>query len=95
MTYDVLLSEEAKAYYTSLDEKSQRICRDHLGYLEENPYPGRGQGDKKQLKAQDEEVYRLHIGRTHTVFYIVLEDQNEVRVVDITTIDEAHKRYGR
>lgn len=39
-------------------------------------------------------MYLLHIGRTHTAFYVVLEDEKQVRVVGITTIDEVHKRYG-
>lgn len=59
------------------------------------PYPGRGQGDKKKLKAQDEEVYRRHVGRSYTAFYVVLEDESEVRVTDLMGIDEAHKEYGR
>jgi mRNA-degrading endonuclease RelE of RelBE toxin-antitoxin system len=95
MSYEVLLSEEARDFFTALDEKSQRICTETLGYLEENPYPGRGQGDKKKLKAQDEEIYRIHVGRSYTAFYVVLEDENEVRVTDLMGIDEAHKEYGR
>jgi len=39
-------------------------------------------------------MYRLHIGRTHTAFYVILEDEKEVRVVDLLDIDQAHKRYG-
>jgi mRNA-degrading endonuclease RelE of RelBE toxin-antitoxin system len=95
MSYEVLLSEEARDFFTALDEKSQRICTETLGDLEENPYPGRGQGDKKKLKAQDEEIYRIHVGRSYTAFYVVLEDENEVRVTDLMGIDEAHKEYGR
>ncbi|WP_132059097.1 type II toxin-antitoxin system RelE family toxin [Halorussus amylolyticus] len=95
MSYEILLSEEARAFYTSLDEKSQRICAETLGYLEANPYPGRGQGDKKKLKAQDEEIYRIHVGRTYTAFYVVLEAEGEVRVTDLMTIEDAHKEYGR
>lgn len=41
-----------------------------------------------------ETLYRLHIGRTHTAFYDVLEADAEVRVIEIVDIDEAHKRYG-
>ncbi|USZ67187.1 type II toxin-antitoxin system RelE/ParE family toxin [Halorussus salilacus] len=95
MSYEVLLSEEAEGFFTDLDEKSQRICAETLGHLEENPYPDRGQGDKKKLKAQDEEIYRIHVGRTYTAFYVVLEDEGEVRVTDLMTIEEAHKEYGR
>ena len=95
MSYEVLLSEEAQDFFTVLDEKSQRICTETLGYLEENPYPGRGQGDKKKPKAQDEELYRIHVGRSYTAFYVVLEDEKEVRVTELLDIDKAHKEYGR
>jgi len=96
MSYEVLLSEEARGYYGSLDEKSQRIVKENLEKLEEEPYPrpDAGSGDREKVTVEGEEVYRLHIGRTHTAFYIVLEDEEQVRVIDITTIDEAHKRYG-
>ena len=58
------------------------------------PRPDAGSGDRKKMTVDGEEVYRLHIGRMHTAFYVVLEDEEQVRVIDITAIDEAHKRYG-
>lgn len=94
MNYSVLLSDDARAYLDSLDEKSRRICRDNLEKLADHPYPGRGTGDKEKLVVEGEEMYRLHIGRTHTAFYLILEAQEQVRVVEIMPIDEAHKRYG-
>jgi mRNA-degrading endonuclease RelE of RelBE toxin-antitoxin system len=96
MSYDVLLSDEAREYHRSLDEKSQRIVKENLEKLEEEPYPrpDAGSGDREKVTVEGEEMYRLHIGRTHTAFYVVLEDEEQVRVVDIMTIDEAHKRYG-
>lgn len=39
-------------------------------------------------------MYRLHIGRTHTAFYKILEDEEQVRIVDILSIDDAHDQYG-
>ena len=92
-SYNVLLGEDALQYIEYLDQKSERILKENLGYLIENPYPGRGQGDKEQVTVDDEEIYRMHIGRTHTAFYVVEEEVGEVRVFDIMTIDEAHKRY--
>jgi len=64
--------------------------------LADDPYPrpGAGSGDKEKLVVDGEEIYRLHIGRTHTAFYDILENQQEVRIVDVMDIDEAHKRYG-
>lgn len=96
MSYEVLLSEEAREYYGSLDEKSQGIVKENLEKLEEEPYPrpDAGSGDREKVTVEGEEVYRLHIGRTHTAFYVVAEDEGQVRVVDLMTIDEAHKRYG-
>lgn len=94
MSYSILLGDEARDYLQALDDKSQRIVKDNLRKLAENPYPGSGKGDKEKLVVDGEEMYRLHIGRTHTAFYLVLEDDQEVRVVDIMDIDEAHKRYG-
>lgn len=93
-TYNVVLSEESVEFLRALDEKSRRICKDDLRKLEADPYPGRGKGDKERLSVDGEEIYRLHIGRTHTAFYIVLEDEQEVRVVEVLPIDDAHKRYG-
>jgi len=96
MTYNVLLSDDAREYHTALDDKSQRIIRENLERLEDEPYPrpDAGSGDREKIVVDGEEMYRLHIGRTHTAFYLVLEDEKQVRVVDITDIDDAHGRYG-
>lgn len=96
MSYNVLLGDEAQEYYQALDEKSQRIVKQNLQKLADDPYPrpDAGSGDREKLVVDGEEIYRLHIGRTHTAFYVILEDDQEVRIVDIATIDDAHKRYG-
>ncbi|MFB6210412.1 MAG: type II toxin-antitoxin system RelE/ParE family toxin [Halobacteriales archaeon] len=93
-TYSILLGEQPREYIQALDAKSQQIIKDNLRKLEENPSPGSGPGDKEKLVVDGEEMYRLHIGRTHTAFYIILDDEAEVRIVEITDIDDAHKRYG-
>ncbi|MDQ2054318.1 MULTISPECIES: type II toxin-antitoxin system RelE/ParE family toxin [Halobellus] len=96
MSFDILLSQNAREYLGALDEKSARIVKDNLRKLEEEPYPrpGSGSGDREKLHVDGEEMYRLHIGRTHTAFYVVLDEDQQVRVVEIVDIDEAHKRYG-
>lgn len=94
MSYSVLLADEARAYLQALNEKSQRIIKDNLRKLADDPYPGAGKGDKEKLVVDGEEVFRLHIGRTHTTFYDIVENDDQVKVVDIMDIDEAHKRYG-
>ena len=96
MSYNVLLGDDARDYLGALDEKSRRIVIENLEKLAAEPYPkpGAGSGDREKIVVDGEELYRLHIGRTHTAFYLVLEDEREVRVVEITDIDDAHKRYG-
>ena len=96
MSYEVLLAEEAREYVGSLDEKSVRIVKDNLRKLADDPYPrpSSRSGDKEKRVVDGEELHQLHIGRTHTAFYDVLEADREVRVIEIVDIDEAHKRYG-
>ncbi len=92
MTFRLLISNKALKFINNLSEKSQRIVRDTITVLYENPYPGKG-GDKEKLNLSGYELYRLHIGRSFTVFYKIFE--NEVRILDIMTIEKAHKKYGR
>ena len=92
--YKLLVEQEALEFVKSLDEKSERICKENLKKLVENPYPGRGRGDKEKLAVDGEVVFRLHIGRTFTAFYEILEDEGAVRVLEVLPIDEAHDRYG-
>lgn len=96
MSYSILLAEDAREYITALDDKSTRIVKENLRKLEDDPYPrpASGSGDKEKLVIDGEEMYRLHIGRTHTAFYIISEEDTEVRVLEILPIDEAHDRYG-
>ena len=96
MSYNVLLGDDARDYLGALDEKSRRIVTENLETLAAEPYPkpGAGSGDHEKIVVDGEELFRLPIGRTHTDFYLVLEDEREVRVVEITDIDDAHKRYG-
>lgn len=96
MSYNIHLADDAREYLAALDEKSTRIVKENIRKLESDPYPrpNSGQGDKEKLVVEGEELYRLHIGRTHTAFYVIREDLDQVRIVDIMTIDEAHDRYG-
>ncbi len=61
LNYAIYLSEDSDDFLDSLDEKSQRICRNNLDKLKENPYPGKGKGDKERIVVEGEEMYRLHI----------------------------------
>lgn len=91
--YEVLVAEDVREFLQSLDDKSKRILKDNLSKLEE-PYPGRGKGDKEEITWKGQSVYQLHIGRSWTAFYDVEGDQNVVKVREILPIDEAHKQYG-
>lgn len=93
-SYELLVSEEVVDFLDNLDSKSRRICKTNLRKLEENPYPGKGSGDKEKITYAGEEAFRLHIGRTYTAFYKIYEEEGTVRVLEVLPIDVAHKKYG-
>jgi mRNA-degrading endonuclease RelE of RelBE toxin-antitoxin system len=93
--YEVLLGEPAREFLDVADEKTERICTEKLESLAENPYPGRGRGDKEKLPIDGRrDRFRLHVSRSYTALYTVLESESEVRFLEIVPIDEAHDRYG-
>lgn len=96
MVFTVLLGEQPREFLEKADEKTERIVRDNLQKLADDPYPrpGTGQGDREKLTVDGREMYRLHIGRTYTAFYTIEDDSSEVRVREILAIDDAHKQYG-
>lgn len=91
--YQVLVAQEVRELLDSVDDKSERIITDNLSRLK-LPYPGEGQGDKEKITWRGQAVYRLHIGRTWTAFYDILEDEVVVKVLKVMPIDDAHKEYG-
>ncbi|MEE8179894.1 MAG: type II toxin-antitoxin system RelE/ParE family toxin [bacterium] len=95
MIYKVLIDREALRYVNSLPDKSQRIVKENLRKLGENPYPGFGKGDKEKLTHRGETLYRMHIGRTFTAFYRIYDKEKEVKILKVITIEKAHKEYGR
>lgn len=94
MTYNVFVTYEIKEFFGYLDSKTSRIIKQNLKKLEQNPYPGKGTGDKERLPIQGKQRYRMHIGRTWTVFYSIIEEKKQVRISEIILIDNAHKKYG-
>ena len=94
MTYKIFVTSEIKIFFSYIDTKYATIIKQHLKKLEEYPYPGKGPGDKEKLPVRGKQRYRLHISRTWTVFYSILEDKKQVRISEILSIDDAHKKYG-
>lgn len=92
--YEVQIAPSVGDFLHALDDKSRRICTENLKKLAAGPYPGRGRGDKERLVVRGEEVYRMHISRSYTAFYVVLEEEKIVRVFELLPIDQAHKKYG-
>ena len=97
MGYQVLLGDQPREFLATADEKTDRIVRENLRQLAEDPYPrsGAGGGDREKLPVDGREMYRLHIGRTYTALYTIHSEVEEVRVREILPIDDAHKRYGQ
>lgn len=78
-----------------LPEKSLRIIFDAFKGLERNPWPGTD-GDKEKLRTEDPlEIYRIHIGRSYSALYTIDTGEHAIRVHDVMTIEQAHKKYGR
>ena len=49
MSYAVFIDKDALDFVDALPDKSGRIVKENLKKLGENPYPGRGKGDKEKL----------------------------------------------
>lgn len=92
--YEIEVSAQVVQLLEALDEKSRRVCKDNLKKLARGPYPGRGPGDKERLFVRGEELFRMHIGRSYTAFYVILESERIVRVLELLPIEDAHKKYG-
>lgn len=91
--YSIEVSKEVRDFLDSLDEKSRRICTENLEKLAENPNPGGGKGDKRKETIRGEEIFRIHIGRIYTAFYVIIEEQKLISIIEIDTIESAHKKY--
>jgi hypothetical protein len=83
----VNIEKRALQYINGLQEKDRRIIKQHLLNLED-PY-----------SAPDVELLRnghcrMHIAHTYTAFFDVLPG-GIVNILDVMTIEVAHKRYKR
>jgi mRNA interferase RelE/StbE len=94
VAYKLIINNKALDFVKALPPKSQRIVIEKCKTLAEDPFPG--QGDKEIIRRKDhKDIYRLHISRSYTAFYKVYNDEKTVKILEITTIEQAHKMYGR
>ena len=91
MSRKVVIDRKVLKYLSDLPEKSQRLIKEKCHALAEDPFPGQG-GDKELLHLEFK-FYRLHISRSFTVFYQICEEEELVKILEILTIDKAHKLY--
>jgi hypothetical protein len=83
----VNIEKRALLYVNGLPEKDRRIVKQHLLKLED-PYTA---PDVELLKNGH---CRMHIARSYTAFFDVLPGEI-VNILEVMTIEEAHKRYKR
>jgi mRNA-degrading endonuclease RelE of RelBE toxin-antitoxin system len=94
LRFAVKLRDTVSEDINDLPEKSRRIIRIALQGLEVDPFPGT-RGDKEKITMRGGSIiYRIHISRTYTAFYSVNDENRIVKVHDIFTIEQAHKKYG-
>jgi len=92
LKFEVGIDIDAVTFINAQNEKSLRIITSHLKTLEDDPFPGKG-GDKELLNLrQGMKIYRHHIGRSYTAFYVI--EDNSVLVTEVMTIEQAHKKYN-
>ena len=93
MTYRVLIERTAQKFLAELPDKTRAIIKTKCKMLIEDPFPGRA-GDKELLHLEYK-LYRLHVGRSYTVFYQICEKEWVVKILEIATIYQAHKMYDK
>ncbi len=94
VTYHLVIGKKALEFISALPSKSKRIVIEKCKTLADDPFPG--QGDKEIIHRKGhKDIYRLHISRSYTAFYKINKDENVVKILEITTIEQAHKIYGR
>ncbi len=90
----LVIKKEALEFINALPQKSRKIVIERCKTLADDPFSGHG--DKEIIKRKGhKDIYRLHISRSYTAFYRIYENEKMVRILDIMTIEQAHKKYGR
>ena len=94
VAYHLVIGKNALEFINALPSKNQRIVIEKCKTLADDPFPG--QGDKELIHRKGhKDIYRLNISRSYTAFYKINKDENMVKILEITTIEQAHKIYGR
>ena len=94
VAYQLVIKKKALEFVRELPPKSQRLVVEKCKTLAIDPFPGKG--DKEIIQRKNhEDIYRLHISRSYTAFYKINRDKKRVLILEIATIEQAHKMYGR
>ncbi|MBI3190893.1 type II toxin-antitoxin system RelE/ParE family toxin [archaeon] len=91
--WKVLVEQDALKYIESLDKRRAENIKETLKTLRESPFPGKGFGDKKEIKGTSKSAFRMRIG-DYRAFYVVEESSKIVKVTEVMTAETAHKKYG-
>jgi mRNA-degrading endonuclease RelE of RelBE toxin-antitoxin system len=91
--FTLVIESKAEKFLKKLPKKTRHIIIEKILDLKEDPFPG---GNKEKLDyPHPPAVYRLHVSRSFTVFYIIETEVNIIKIEKITTIERAHKEYSR
>ncbi len=91
--FSIVIEKGAKDSLKKLPKKTRRIIVLKILELAEDPFPG---GNKERPECpHPPAVYRLHVSRSFTIFYIIEYEESIVKVEKIMTIEKTHKEYSR
>lgn len=91
--FTLVIESKAEKFLKKLPRKTRHIIVGKILDLREDPFPN---GSKEKLDyPHPPAIYRLHISRSFTVFYIIETDVNVIKIEKIMTIERAHKEYSR
>lgn len=94
IAYQLVIRKKALEFVNALPSKSQKIVIENCKTPAGDPFPGQGDKEIFHRKGHDD-IYRLHISRSYTAFYRIYTNEKMVKILDIITIEQAHKIYGR
>ena len=91
--FTIVIERRTREFVKRLPPKTRRIIVEKILELKEDPFPG---GNKEKLEyTRPPAVYRLHVGRSFTVFYVIEHKESIVKIEKIVTIKKVHKEHSR